>query len=142
MIDLVQKRTSEQILAGHFEGLACDIAGAHHRLFGAAHRLAKSGDAQAPFFAGLLAFLRDYFGIDENDPLRFLPFLGPGDIDHRDPFSKVDLGRCQSYAMRSSHVISNMSSTSVCSAGVLYSPSATGAAGFSRIGLFNHRTTL
>src|SRR5579863_7192926 len=63
VIDLVQESTGEQVLATDFESLAFDISGAHDGFFGAAHRLAKAGYAEASLFAGLLAFLRDHFGI-------------------------------------------------------------------------------
>ena len=67
VIDLVQQGAREQIFAGDFEGFAFDVLGAHGGFLGAAHRLAKTGDAEAALLAGLLAFLRDDFGIDEND---------------------------------------------------------------------------
>ena len=103
MIDLVQERTGEKIFAGDFDGIAFDIAGTHHRLLRAAHRLAETGNAETSLLAGLLAFLRNHFGIDKYDPFRLLPFLGPGDVNHRDPLAYVDLRRCQTDAMRSIH---------------------------------------
>ena len=56
MIGLVQERARQQVFAGHFELLALGVLRADGHALGAPHLLAEAGDAQAAFFAFLLAF--------------------------------------------------------------------------------------
>ena len=66
MIGFVEESPSQQVLAGHLEGLAGDVLRAHGDLLRAGHLLAKAGDAEAALLPGLGAFGGDNFGIDEH----------------------------------------------------------------------------
>ena len=66
----MQEGAGEQIFAGLLEGFAFGVLGADGDDLAAGDFLAEAGDAQAAFFALLLAFDADDFRIDEDDLLR------------------------------------------------------------------------
>ena len=90
MIGLMQEGAGEKIFAGLLESFALGVLGADSDDFASGDFLAESGNAQATFFAFLLAFDANDFRIDEND-LRGRVF-GDGDIDDSDAAGDPDLG--------------------------------------------------
>ena len=58
VIDLMLDGAGQQVLTGDLELFAFYFLSAHRDLFRAAHWLAETGNAEAAFFSGLLAFLR------------------------------------------------------------------------------------
>src|ERR1022692_1472971 len=101
VVGFVQKGARQQVFAGLFEELTLGVLRAHRYALGTLDLLAERGNAQATFFAFLLAFHAHNFRIDEHQLVRRI--LGVGYVDDGDLAGEPDLRRRQPDALGGVH---------------------------------------